>query len=285
MSTSDFPLATTIGIALIASAVGTGIAITTATTTAINYTDHAVQKALAEQLPAAVSQTLENQKAEQINQAKEKILANWSGAAANAVNGRHIYGNTDAQFTLVEYSDFECPFCKRFHDTPKQLVDQSGGRVNWEWQHYPLAFHNPAAEVGAHASECVGELAGNKAFWAFTGEWFARTQLNGQGVDDIERIAQEVGAPLDAYRQCMESGKYKEMIQKQMDRGTSLGVTGTPATVVVDNTTGNTLLVKGAQSSQVLLQAIQQLLDKRGQAPSQEPSPSQNDGVPDAAMR
>ncbi|ANF89285.1 hypothetical protein A7J50_5971 (plasmid) [Pseudomonas antarctica] len=230
-------------------------------------------------MPEAVDKTLKDREAEKIKAAKAKILSNWSGAADTSIEGRHIYGSMDAQFTLVEFSDLECPYCKRFHDTPKQMADKSDGRINWEWQNYPLAFHNPVAEVAAHAAECVGEIAGNKAFWAFTGEWFARTQLNGQGVEDVERLVQEVGAPLEDYRQCMDSGKYKALIESQAKKGTNMGVTGTPATVVVDNLTGNKLLVKGAQSTQVLLQTMQQLVKMRDEAPNQEKSDTPAEGA------
>lgn len=260
-------LATAIGVSMgVTSAIAVGVSVHMARI----YTDNAVKTALVEQLPGAVSQSLKDLELEKINAAKAKIMSKWNGAADRTGGGRHIYGSKDAQFTLVEFSDLECPYCKRFHDTPKQMADKSEGRINWEWQHYPLAFHNPVAEVAAHASECVGEIAGNKAFWAFTGEWFARTQLNGQGVEDVERLVQEVGAPVDAYRQCMESGKYQTLIEGQVKKGTNMGVTGTPATVVVDNMTGNKLLVKGAQSTQVLLQTMQQLVKMRDEAPSQD---------------
>lgn len=259
-------LTTAIGFSFVTSAVAVGVSFLLMQ----SYTDMAVRKALTEQLPVALDKTLSARAADEINAARQKILSGWTGAAESIEGGRHVYGNMNAQFTLVEYSDLECTFCKRFHDTPKQLADKSEGRINWEWQHYPLAFHNPAAEVGAHAAECVSELAGNRAFWAFTGEWFARSQLNGQGFDDVERLVQEVGAPLDAYRQCMESGKYRSLIESQIKMGTALGVTGTPGTVVVDNMTGNKLLVKGAQSTQVLLQTMQELVKMRDANPNQE---------------
>ena len=61
--------------------------------------------------------------------------------------------NPDAPVTLIEYSDFECPFCKRFHDTAKRLVDASEGQVNWVYRHFPLGFHNPGAQKQAEAAE------------------------------------------------------------------------------------------------------------------------------------
>jgi protein-disulfide isomerase len=221
-----------------------------------------------EALPDAVAKYMTSQEEARLAARQNEILAEWDKAASLNEPGKRIYGSMQAEFTLVEYSDLECSFCKRFHATPKALVDQSGGRINWEYQHYPLGFHNPVAEKAAHAAECVAEQAGNKAFWAFTGQWFERSAMNGQGYADTELLAQELGAKPEAFRECMASGKYKELIAKQVERGTALGVTGTPATVVVDNTTGRQLLVKGAQQPQALLQAMSQLMEQRNQPPT-----------------
>jgi len=234
----------------------------------VMYTEHAINQAIAEQLPAGVAAALDAKEQAEVAAAKLQILSQWSAASDIEVKGRNIYGKADAEFTLVEFSDLECPFCKRFHDTPKSLVEQAGGKINWEWQHYPLQFHNPTAAKAAHAAECVSEIAGNQAFWAFTGQWFERSAMNGQGIDDIGRLAREVGADSQTFDACMASGKYKQKIQDQMDRGTAMGVTGTPATVVVDNTNGQKILVKGAQPAKALLQAIGQLVEQRNQPAS-----------------
>lgn len=233
----------------------------------VMYTEHAINQAIAEQLPAGVAAALDAKEQAEVAAAKLQILSQWSAASDIEVKGRNIYGKADAEFTLVEFSDLECPFCKRFHDTPKSLVEQAGGKINWEWQHYPLQFHNPTAAKAAHAAECVSEQ-GNQAFWAFTGQWFERSAMNGQGIDDIGRLAREVGADSQTFDACMASGKYKQKIQDQMDRGTAMGVTGTPATVVVDNTNGQKILVKGAQPAKALLQAIGQLVEQRNQPAS-----------------
>lgn len=225
-------------------------------------------------LPAAIASHLEGKEQERMATRRVEILAPWADAADLNEVGKRFYGSLNAEFTLVEFSDLECSFCKRFHDTPKQLVDQSKGKINWEWQHYPLPFHNPAAEKAAHAAECVAEEAGNQAFWAFTGEWFARSAMNGQGYSEIELLAQELGATPKAFSECMASGRYKPMIKAQMDKGTALGVTGTPATVVVDNSTGRQMLVKGAQEPQALLQAMGQLIQQRNQPA---PNPDQEE--------
>ncbi len=138
----------------------------------------------------------------EIDQGIERYVARQRAAAAqreeNSADARagkvrpvsktndHIRGNPNAPVSLIEYSDFECPFCKRFHDTAKQIVQQYGGKVNWVYRHFPLDFHNPAAQREAEAAECAAELGGNEAFWRFTDLIYTRTLSNGKGVPETE---------------------------------------------------------------------------------------------------
>jgi protein-disulfide isomerase len=91
--------------------------------------------------------------------------------APRAENGRpvdakrdHILVNLSAGVSLIECGDFECPYCKRFYDTPKEVLKRNSGRVNWVLRNYPLAFHNPAAHSEDLAAECVARLDGNVAY-------------------------------------------------------------------------------------------------------------------------
>jgi protein-disulfide isomerase len=79
----------------------------------------------------------------------------------------HVRGSRSAQVFLIEYSDFQCSFCARFHPTAKQLVDEYQN-VAWVYRHFPLDAIHPLARPTAEASECVAELGGNDAFWEFT---------------------------------------------------------------------------------------------------------------------
>lgn len=80
----------------------------------------------------------------------------------------HIYGNKDARIKIVEFSDMQCPFCQRFHQTMKSLVSDPAysGKIAWVYRHTPLDFH-PYAKPAALTSECVNELGGNDNFWKF----------------------------------------------------------------------------------------------------------------------
>ena len=107
----------------------------------------------------------------------------------------HIYGNPDAEISLIEYSDFECPFCKRFHPTAKKVVEAYVGKVNWVYHHFPLEFHNPGAQKEAEVSECANELGGNEAFWKYADLIYARTRSNGRGfpLENLTPLAEEIG--------------------------------------------------------------------------------------------
>lgn len=168
----------------------------------------------------------------------------------------HIFGNPDAKISLVEYSDFQCPYCQAFHETAGQIIEAYNGDVNWVYRHYPLSFHDPAATRQALASECVAELAGNDAFWKFGDIMFTRGPSDDAG---LTAVAVELGADESQFKTCLESERYLSKIQQHQNEGTASGVTGTPGNLVVDNETGEAVLVEGAQPFNVFKGVIDQL--------------------------
>src|SRR3989344_1943232 len=96
----------------------------------------------------------------------------------------HILGNPDAPVILVEFSDLECPFCKTFHNTMKQVMQTYGdtGQVAWVYKHFPIDSRHPKARTEAQATECAGKLGGQVKFWEFTDKIFEITPSN-NGMD------------------------------------------------------------------------------------------------------
>ena len=170
----------------------------------------------------------------------------------------HIYGNPGAEVSLIEYSDFECPFCKRFHVTAKQVVDSYDGRVNWVYRHFPLAFHNPGAQKQAEASECAGALGGNEAFWRYADKIYERTRSNGNGfpLSGLLPLAGEIGLDTEEFRVCLETGKFAGRVLEDYNDGTNIGITGTPGNVLRNNRTGKVVVRAGAVPAANLKNAL-----------------------------
>src|SRR5690606_20604261 len=86
----------------------------------------------------------------------------------------HIRGNPDADIIVVEYSDYQCPFCQQFHGTMQTLLDAYGkdGKIAWAYRHYPVHQVHALARPASELAECVASVSGNDAFWSFTDALF-----------------------------------------------------------------------------------------------------------------
>lgn len=152
-----------------------------------------------------------------------------AGPLKEVSKDEHIRGSKDAKVTIVEYSDFECPFCARFHETMNEVLTKNKD-VRWVFRHFPLSFH-PTAQPTAEASECVTELGGNDAFWKFADAAFAKGGAH--STSDIENYARTAGVDAGKFKKCVESGKFKSKVNQQQQEGQSAGVQGTPGNFVV----------------------------------------------------
>lgn len=173
----------------------------------------------------------------------------------------HIRGNTTANVVLVEYSDFECPFCKRFHPTMLQVEKDYGNKIAWVYRHYPLDFH-ANAQKEAEAAECAAELGGNDAFWKYADALYDRTTSNGTGfaLDKLVPLAVEFGLSEGKFKDCLDSGKYAQTVKDMRDGGQKAGVQGTPGTVVWNLKSGKKQLIPGALPYESVKAAIDELL-------------------------
>jgi protein-disulfide isomerase len=196
------------------------------------------------------------------SQAKEAEVEQQALTILPITQQDYVYGPEDARFTLIEYSDFECPYCKKFHLTAEQFVDQNEN-VNWVYRHFPLNFHNPGAQKQAEAAECAGELAGNRGFWEYSSAIFKRTRSNGNGfpISNLTPLAIELGLDEDEFSECLNSSRYRYKVLAQFKQGQQAGVTGTPGNFLVDTQTNRIIPVHGAQPLSALEQKLNQLLE------------------------
>lgn len=145
----------------------------------------------------------------------------------------YVRGNAKAKIVLLEYSDFECPFCGRFHPITAQVLSEYGDKVALAYRHYPLSFH-PNAQKAAEASECVGKQKGNDGFWAFTDAIFVVNQQDGKLTPEaITTAATGTGVDINQFQTCLDSGEMAQKVAAQFTSGGGAGVTGTPGTFVI----------------------------------------------------
>ncbi|KKU77924.1 MAG: Periplasmic thiol:disulfide interchange protein DsbA [Parcubacteria group bacterium GW2011_GWA2_47_7] len=174
----------------------------------------------------------------------------------------HIQGNPNADVVIIEYSDTECPFCKRFHDTMVEVMKKYGnsGQVAWVYRYFPLDMH-PRAKKEAEGLECAFELGGNDAFWKYADKIFEITPANnGLDVAMIPKIAGMVGLDVPKFTQCLDSGKYTARVQRDFVNGANVGVRGTPYSIIWNRKTGKQIPVNGAYPIENLTQMIDQAI-------------------------
>ena len=190
------------------------------------------------------------------NQLAPQIPAGDLEAMTPVSASDHIRGNPNASVKVVEYSDTECPFCKRFHETMKQVVE-SNKDVAWVYRQFPLDQLHKKARKEAVASECANELGGNDAFWKYLDRIFAITPAN-DGLDPAElpKIAQFVGLDVAKFNECLASTKFDKHIEDEVQNAAATGGNGTPWSIVVTKS-GKKYPLSGAQP----YESVKQLID------------------------
>ncbi len=171
----------------------------------------------------------------------------------------HIRGNPNAPVKIVEYSDTECPFCKRFHVTMNQVMNEYGkdGKVAWVYRHFPIDQLHPEARKQAEATECANELGRNEKFWAYLDRVYEITPSNnGLRLTELPKIAEFIGLDVAKFNACLSSGKYTEHVEADYQDAVATGGNGTPWSIVVDKN-GKKYSLSGAQP----YEAIKQIID------------------------
>ncbi len=163
------------------------------------------------------------------------------------IDGYPSLGPDDAPITIVEFSDFQCPFCRRFHDeTYQALLDAYPDQIRFVYRNLPLTSIHPEAMPAAIASLCAND---QNAYWDYHGRLFSSETL---GEETYIQYATVLGLNVEEFSACLSSGKYDDFIQEDMDFALNLGVQSTPTFFI------NGLAIVGAQP----LSNFQQLIDK-----------------------
>ncbi len=174
----------------------------------------------------------------------------------------HVLGDPNAPVSIITFTDLECPFCKRFHVTMNQIMDEYGkaGKVRWIFRQLPLEQLHSKAKNEAIASECAGDLGGNDAFWKYVDRVFEITPSN-NGLDPLElpKIAEYVGLNKTKFNACLTSGKFDKLISDSIENGMKSGALGTPYAVIL-GPNGKKTAIPGALPLADVKAAIDEIL-------------------------
>ncbi len=162
-----------------------------------------------------------------------------------------VRGNPKAPVTIVEFTDFECPFCRKFQPTFHQILDQYQDQVKFVFKHAPLPFHLKARR--AHTASLCAEAQGK--FWEYRDLLFE--QPGGLDREHLVGYGEKLGLSIDAFTACLDSGTYAEKIDQDLAEGHELGVQGTPTFFV------NGRMLSGAQPFFRFSQMIDEELELR----------------------
>ncbi len=174
-------------------------------------------------------------------------------------SGPWTFGQVNARWTVTEFADLECPYCKAYTPALKAWV-QKQKNVNLQWHHLPLDFHGSAAINEAKIVECAGELGGALAFWQAVDQVFERTRSNGLGFNgqvDINDVSHQ------ALMACAANNTQISLrISRQAEEALKSGIIATPTVLIRDNKTGKSLKLEGPVDGVMLTSAIDLLIQK-----------------------
>jgi protein-disulfide isomerase len=187
------------------------------------------------QIKDQIRSTLQNQK---IALRRQEFLTSLRADAKVVVNlkpppvlraqvgadGVAFKGDTKAAVTIVEFTDFHCPFCKRVLSTLAQIESRYSGKIKLVFRDFPIDQLHPGARKAHEAARCANDQG---KFWAYHDKLFATAPR--ASIDNLKAYAKEVGIDVAAFDKCLSSAKYQTAVQKDIDEGARLGVTGTPA--------------------------------------------------------
>ena len=159
-------------------------------------------------------------------------------------------GPPDAPVTLVEFSDFQCPYCRRVQGVLKRLMAAYHGQLKLVFRDFPLRQIHPEAQKAAEAAQCANDQG---QFWPYHDRLFAETEL---GVEALKQYAVELGLDAEGFNTCLDSEKYRQEVQKDIDDALAVGVNATPSFFV------NGLPINGAVPFERFVEMVELALER-----------------------
>jgi|TARA_B100001971_G_scaffold203573_1_gene218640 protein-disulfide isomerase len=139
----------------------------------------------------------------------------------------NVQGNFESPVTIIEFSDFQCPFCQSFHPTLQKILAEFPNQVRWVYRHFPLDQIHPQARPAAEASECAAEQG---KFWEFADGLFENQSRLGESF--YKELASQLGLNSNQFESCISSRKYKDKVESDYQEGIKIGVRGTPGSFI-----------------------------------------------------
>jgi len=211
-----------------------------------------------EQITERITAYLQQQEQEQRQQALLKELrprypvtvALRAPKVEIATDGEPAMGTDSAPVTIVEFSDFQCPYCRQVQPTLKRLMAEYEGKVKLVFRDFPLRTIHPQAQKAAEAAQCAAE---QHKFWPYHDKLFTVTSLH---LDDLKKYAQEIELHVEQFTACLDSDKYASGIEADMQAGQKAGVNATPTFFV------NGFPLSGAASYERFKEAVDAALEQ-----------------------
>ncbi|MBI4895146.1 MAG: thioredoxin domain-containing protein [Candidatus Aenigmarchaeota archaeon] len=176
--------------------------------------------------------------------------------SVKTVDTDNYEGNSSATVTVVEFSDFQCPFCARFYKTTEQEIKEKyiiPEKIKFVYKQFPLDIHSNAQKA-AEASECAKDLGGEEAFWKIHDKMFENNEF--LSISNLKKFASELNLNTTNFDSCLDSGAMADRVAADLKEGKKLGVSGTPAFFVSGK------LIEGAQPFTIFQKAIDSELSK-----------------------
>jgi len=171
----------------------------------------------------------------------------------------YILGNPNAEIKMITFTDFECPYCKNFHESMIKITDEYAkeGKVAWTLRHFPV--HGTPTQLKAAATECAGLLGGDNQFWEMSKKIFQNDGQKWISVDKLPTLAMSLGLDKEKFEECLKEPKIINKVEQDFQSGRDLGVEGTPFTAVIVKS-GEVFPINGAQPYESVKNMIEMIL-------------------------